>query len=357
MSSPSSPPPSAKKLGAIRRKPVSVSQDSLIRTRRLESDRPLPLLVEPGMEGVNLISWTQSNRPWIEGHLRETGGILFRGWNVTSIDAFEEFTRAAAGAELLDYSYRSTPRSAVSGKIYSSTEYPADQTIPQHNEMAYTRTWPLVISFFCVKAAEVGGETPLADSRRVYQRIDPAIRDEFARRRVLYVRNYGGGLDLPWQNVFQTSDRSEVEAFCGRAGIEWEWRDGDRLRTRQVCQAVARHPATGEMVWFNQAHLFHVSSLDPVTRQRFLAEFREEDLPRNTYYGDGAPIELSTLEEIRRAYDRETVAFPWQEGDIMLLDNMLVTHGRRPFQGTRKVVVGMAQPISDEAAEKTRMDS
>ncbi|HEY7492546.1 MAG TPA: TauD/TfdA family dioxygenase, partial [Candidatus Tectomicrobia bacterium] len=289
-----------------------------------------------------LIAWVQSNREFIETSLRKHGGILFRDWRVQSIAEFEQFSKVAAGEDLLDYSYRSTPRSEVSGKVYSSTEYPADQSIPLHNEMAYARTWPRQILFHCVKAAEQGGETPIADSRKVFARIAPKIRERFMEKQVLYVRNYGGGLDLPWQNVFQTSDKSEVEEFCRHAGIAFEWKDGDRLRTCQVCQAVAQHPQTGETVWFNQAHLFHVSSLAPEVRAQLLAEFAEADLPRNTYYGDGSPIDLAVLEDIRQAYHQEAITFPWQEGDILMLDNMLTAHGRNPFVGSRQVVVTMA---------------
>jgi hypothetical protein len=95
-------------------------------------------------------------------------------------------------------------------------------------------------------------------------------------------------------------------------------------------------------VWFNQAHLFHVSALEPATRTSLLAAVGEKNLPRNVYFGDGSTIPDEQLDMVRRAYDSATTAFPWQAGDVLMLDNRLVAHGRRPFTGDRKVIVAMA---------------
>jgi len=110
-----------------------------------------------------------------------------------------------------------------------------------------------------------------------------------------------------------------------------------------VCQGVATHPVTGEKVWMNQAHLFHVTTQDPEVVEVLLEEFGEESLPRNTYYGDGTPIDGEVFDAIREAYDAEALVFPWETGDVLLLDNMLMAHSRGPFTGARKVVVGMAE--------------
>jgi alpha-ketoglutarate-dependent taurine dioxygenase len=329
---------------------VKLSGASLVSIDTLREGQPLPRVIQPSVRDIDLIDWATGSRDAIEQELLKHGGILFRNWGLRSVDDFERFARAAMGEELLDYTYRSTPRSQVRGKVYTSTEYPPHQSIPLHNEMAYSRAWPLRIAFHCARSAERGGETPIADSRKVFDRIDPAIRERFAKERVMYVRNYGGRVDLPWQDVFQTCDRAEVEGFCHKAGIELEWMGtgGERLRTRQVCQAVAQHPRTGEMVWFNQAHLFHVSSLPQEVQETLRREFDEADLPRNVYYGDGSPIAPETLAEIREAYDKETIVFPWSEGDILLLDNMLAAHGRTPFVGSRSVVVAMAGTVTNE---------
>ncbi len=338
--------PSLKRLVPVERKAMSVSQSTLVQEKPLRPEGSLPLLVEPMVEGVDLTAWVGANHEAIARRLIDHGGILFRGFGIDSLERFEGLAKTYSG-ELLEYTYRSTPRSQVSGNVYSSTEYAADQSIPLHNEMSYSSQWPLKIWFFCMQPAEQMGETPIADSRRVYNAIDPAVRDRFAEKKVMYVRNYGQGLDLPWQNVFQTESREEVEAYCRQADIEFEWKADDGLRTRERCQAVASHPVTGEMVWFNQAHLFHISNLEPHLRQSLLAAFREEDLPRNAYYGDGSPIEESALADIRAAYDREAIVFPWFKGDILMLDNMLVAHGRRPYSGARKVVVAMAEAMTE----------
>jgi alpha-ketoglutarate-dependent taurine dioxygenase len=302
----------------------------------------LPLALAPGSEEEDLISWAMGRRQELTDQLVDHGAILFRGFHAASAEDLERFIRAFCG-EALDYTFRSTPRSEVSGKIYTSTEYPADQSIPMHNEMSYTRRWPRKIWFLSLRLAASGGETPLADSRKVYQQLAPRIRDEFNAKGVMYIRNYGTGLDLSWQDVFQTQERAEVEAYCRGAGIELEWRNGDELRTRQVCQATATHPETGEDLWFNQAHLFHVSSLDPAARQFLLEELGEDGLPRHACYGDGSPIPEDFLRQIREAYDRNQVVFPWRRGDVLMVDNMMIAHGRRPFTGDRKVVVGMAE--------------
>lgn len=309
-------------------------------------DNSLPCVITSSSAGESLADIRMQVADWIEQQLLTTGAVLFRGFKQppaadAAIEAFRHFA-ASFGHPLLNYEFGSTPRSRVSGGVYTSTEYPSHSHIPLHGEQAYTREWPMKIWFFCAHAARCGGETPIADARAVLNRIPAAIRRRFARG-LIYTRNYSEELDLPWQQVFNTDDRSLVEVFCASHDIICEWQPENGLRTRQHCQAVATHPRTGESVWFNQAHLFHISALQPEIRETLVDLYGEENLPRNTYYADGSVIPDEDLAVVRAVLDECKVIFPWHTGDVLMLDNMLTMHAREPFEGPRKVVVAMAE--------------
>ncbi len=315
--------------------------ESSIVTRQLEGLGSLPLVIEPR----DLTNWRRcfdDIKKVVDASLERIGGVLFRGFQISTDQDFQEFAKAF-GSELLTYDYASTPRSQVGGKVYTSTEYPAHQVIPLHNEQAYTLNWPMRIWFCSLKVADEGGGTPIADSRQIYNLIDPEVRIRFEQRKLMYVRNYGNGLDLPWQKAFSTESKSDVERFCNENQIEFEWKGDGELRTHQICQATAFHPRTGEPVWFNQAHLFHVSNLQSHVRETLLSIVGEDNLPRNVYFGDGGVIQESDLDHVRQVMSDCEVKFFWQKGDVMMLDNMLAAHGRGTFKGDRKVVVAMAE--------------
>lgn len=333
-------PPKKLVLGARRAAVAPVEE--LVREEPLAGS-DLPLVLSPAASDVDLFSWAEANRAGLEAKLLRHGALLFRGFGVDDIEGLQRLVVAVCG-DLLEYRERSSPRHELADRVYTSTDYPAEQTIFPHNEHSYAKRFPLKLFFGCVVPAESGGETPVGDTRRIFARIDPEVRERFQEKGWMYVRNFHPGFGLSWRTVFQTDDKGKVEEYCRDAGIDFEWRPGDRLRTRQVRPATAVHPRTGETVWFNHATFFHVSTLAPSIREPLLRDFGADDLPNNTYYGDGSPIEPEVVEHLRQAYLGEMVAFPWQRGDVLLIDNMLTAHARNPFTGPRKIAVAMADP-------------
>lgn len=334
-----------KRIDSVARLRHEVSGDGLVGFGPAPGAERLPLLMRPQLEGVDLRAWAATNRRTIEGLLDTHGAILFRGFELPELSDFTGVVRAMS-SEPLEYHERSSPRTHVAERVYTSTEYPADQPIFLHNENSYAHTFPAKLFFWCALAPVDRGATPIADCRQVFEAIAPEVRERFIRQHVLYVRNFGEHLGLPWQTAFGTSDRALVDGLCREAGYEVQWSGTGALRTRRVGPAVVRHPRTGESTWFNHATFFHVSTLPGPVRDALLAQCGEDELPNNTYYGDGSPIEPPVLDMLREAYHRATVTLPWQNGDVLLLDNMLTAHGREPFTGPRQIRVAMTEPCT-----------
>lgn len=296
-------------------------------------------LAFPLGEHPDPVSWVERNREDLRDHLRHGGFLVLRGLPV-DVAAFERVVHLVGG-DPLAYTERSTPRSAVGGNIYTSTDYPADQPIPMHNENSYSDAWPGTLFFFCDTAPETGGATPIADSAAVLGLIPAPVRERFADG-VVYTRSYRDGLGLSWREAFQTDDHADVERYCAEHGIEGEWTDDDGLRTRHHRPSTRIDPVTGAEVWFNQATLFHLSSVDRDVREALLEICETEaDLPRNAYHGDGSPIRDDDLAAVAAAFDTAAVALPWQPGDVIVVNNLLMAHGRQPYTGSRRILVAM----------------
>src|SRR3954447_9454039 len=333
-----------------RRPGRGMATEEPVRAEAPPAGATLPLVFRPAMDGVDAAEWARTSRERIQAALDQHGGVLLRGFGLAGPEDLERFT-AAVSTGALTYQERSSPRTQVAGRVYTSTDHPPDQRIFLHNEQSYNLTFPLKILFLCVTPAEEGGATPIADVRQVYRLLAPELRRPFEEKGYLYVRNFGTGLGLAWQDAFQTDDRAQAEAYCRENRIEFEWLGGERLRTRQVRRASALHPRTGEPVWFNHATFFHASTLEPKTRDVLLAALPEAELPNQTFYGDGSPIPPEVTDALRDAYARATVRVPWERGDLLLLDNMLAAHARDPFRGARRVLTAMADPFAwDDAA-------
>ncbi|EHR60639.1 TauD/TfdA family dioxygenase [Saccharomonospora cyanea] len=302
----------------------------------------LPHTVTGTPSGPALDTVLSRDRAELRSLLAHHGALLFRGFPVDDIAAFETAVRAFSG-EPLSYQERSSPRHSLKGNVYTSTDYPPDEEIFLHNENSYQAVWPRILYFYCDREPDTLGATPLADIRRVYEEIEPAVRDEFARRGWMVVRNYQPRFGVAWPEVFGTDDRGAVERYCADHGMVPEWVGSDHLRTRAVRNAVYRHPDTGQPVWFNHITFFHHTSLDEDVREGLLAMFGEDDLPTNTYYGDGGRIPDDVVEHLRSCYRRLTRRFDWKHRDVLVVDNMAAAHGREPFTGPRKIAVAMGE--------------
>jgi alpha-ketoglutarate-dependent taurine dioxygenase len=302
-----------------------------------------PIIIEPKSGLSSLVDCVIPNLPEFKQRLIDHGALLFRNFRVADINDFDAFVAELSNRHL-KYLYRSTPRSEVTSLVSTATVYPSKLDIPLHNENSYQRKWPLTIAFCCIEAAVEGGETPIASMRSVSEHVGEELMNKFEQLGVEYVRHYHEGVDLPWQNVFQTESREIVQEYCLDNYITCTWLDSNLLRTSQVAQGVAYHPVTQRKIFFNQAHLFHVSSLGDAQANAMISHFGKDKLPRHARFGNATEISGYELERINEAFRRNVLTFRWQPGDVLLLDNMQYAHGRRPYKGKRSVFAALMDP-------------
>ncbi|HTI07453.1 MAG TPA: TauD/TfdA family dioxygenase [Puia sp.] len=321
----------------VNAKAENVLESAKVEYSFLPGNTAFPLVISPAYTGLILTEWIKKNKDLLKDKLHRHGAILFRGFEVDTVEKFENFINVFDTSPL-EYKQRSSPRYEVAKNIYHSTTYPQDQHINMHSENSYAQHWAMKIIFCCIVPADEQGETPIADNRRVVDYLSPSTRQAFLNKGVRYVRNISGEVGLSWQEVFQTEDREKVEAECAANNMEFSWEDKDRLVLSWNGKAIHNHPDTNEEIWFNHAFFFNKYAY---TEEVLAAFGSDADLPFNTCFGDGSEITKEEIGEIRSAYQKASVIFPWEKGDVLFMDNMLMAHGRNPYKGDRKIIVSM----------------
>jgi alpha-ketoglutarate-dependent taurine dioxygenase len=303
----------------------------------------------PAIDSIeDAVMWLRAHRDDIRQTLTTDGALVVRGLPVASVEDFAA-ARDALMAERVPYREKATPRSQFTDGVFSSTDLPASQPIAQHNENSYTLDFPGLLLFGCLTAPETGGATPVADVRKVLATLPAELVGRFRRRGWTLLRNYTENVGLPWQRAFGSTERAEVEAYCADNRIGYRWDADGSLRTAQLRSAIVRHPATGEEVWFNHVAFWNDLALDEDIREVMIDAYGPVGLPFMTFDGFGEALSEADFATLRGAYEAATVRETWQPGDLMLVDNLLCSHGREPFTGDRRILVAMGDPVSIDA--------
>lgn len=327
-----------------RRGPLVVATESLVEEGPLFPGQSCPWRIRPQRAGVDLAGWLAGNTSHVEHQLAMAGAILFEGFPIHQVEAFEAVANQLIGQVFKDNSEHQ-PITA-NGSVQIPVDYAADQHLLWHNENTFNYHWPTKILFGCDLVAEHGGETPFVDSQAVCKALPADVRNAFLSKGVQYMRTYSQEVGLSWQTVFKTTSRAEVEEKCRQDHFEFRWLAGDRLQTRASRPAAIYHWHTKDLCWINQVLHWHFACLPADTQASIARLFPPDEYPRNCFFGDGSPIPEAYIHEIRKVYQSLEVVYPWAKGNLLLLDNARVAHARKPFQGKRRIWVCMGDLTS-----------
>ncbi len=345
-----------------------------VKTSIMKPEQDFIMKIEATDKSLGLLDWASKNRAFIEEQVLKYSGVLFRNFKSSEED-YGKIVRSLSN-EMMSYIGGYGPsRPKFSDGSYFSTTAKETKRVFQHNEQSYFRRMPTKIFLYSVIAAKKGGETPICSNRVVTKKLNQTLLKTLEEKGILYVRNFIDPFTFEscWKGNFETDDKGKVEEFCRLVGAVAEWRPDGILRTRNVAQGTALHPISGEKLFMCQPQQmswntnrkgilpplpkYSADSWDPEVFEREIVNKPADELVASCYYGDGSILDVMTVHEINDVIEKEKFEFPWQAGDLLYLDNMLASHGRNPFEGDRKVMTALADPISLACPISLRADA
>ena len=296
------------------------------------------------------VGWITRHRAELDRLIARHGGVVLRGFPIATSEDFAAVT-GCFPVFTGGYQGGAAARRPVAKGVYEATQRTGDQHIPIHQEMFYLRDYPPRLAFFARKVAEKGGETTIANMRAITAALPPAIRAKLETQGIQNVRNFAAKTGSSeqdrlmdkrgWDFAFYTDVREEVDAICARRHMRPHWHDDGSLTVFNQEEAFVTHPTTGERIYRSGLHIAHFyrGSYDNTGAA---AELRaSQQFPSGAFLGDGSELDPDQDAELCAVVDRFTYQWPWHNGDVMILDNLLTGHGRNPFEGTRATEVAL----------------
>ena len=308
----------------------------------LLSPKELPITLGAALDGPS--------KTVVSDLINTHGFVVFRGYGIQSDQDFHRFVEGF-GLENFKYagSFPNAVRHNRTDRVFTANEAPPNVEIFLHHEMAQTLTFPGALFFFCEKAAESGGATPICRSDLALKTLETQNPTFIAKLRNVGVKyrnsmpseaNHESGQGRSWKDTLTVNSAHEAEEKLAALGYQFNWLEDGGLSVQTPALAAVDHFGRGKDVFFNQI-------VAAAAGWTVAADDREPRL----CFGDDSPIEHADLADTIKAAYQHTVDLKWQTGDVALLDNLKVMHGRRPFEGSRSVLASLCNPISRPAVE------
>lgn len=320
---------------------VRVEEITLKGQRTDERSSLFPLVLSADHSSLDDgLKWIQQNAETLTRRSSVHGAVLFRGFGLQSDVDFDRFVMAFG---LPNFRYRDSLSNAVrtnrTERVFTANEAPSAVEIRLHHEMAQTPVFPSRLFFFCEQAAVSGGATPLCRSDVLFARIQkamPEFADQCREKGLLYSHvmpadnDAGSGMGRSWKSTWNAETRNEAESRMTSLGYRWQWLDGDCLKVTTPTLPAVKVLDDGREVFFNQLIAAFAGWKDA-----------RNDPSKSITFGDGGALPTESIHRVIEMAEELSFDVAWQTGDVALVDNYVAMHGRRPFEGTRRVLASL----------------
>ena len=286
------------------------------------------------------VSWVSQYQAQVESQLNQSGAVLLRGFGLATDTDFDGVIQAFGWP---NFTYADSLSNAVrrnrTERVFTANEAPPDVSIFLHHEMAQTPIYPSRLFFFCEQPARQGGATPICRSDLLLTRLAAAAPEfvcDCETKGVTYsqtmppVDDLDSGQGRSWRSTLSADEPSAAEAKLRQLGYQWQWQDDGSLSVTTPVLPAVRELADGSRAFFNQLIAAFFGWQDARNQSQ-----------KAICFGDGSAIDGDAMSLAIDLAEELTVELAWQRGDVAIVDNFRVMHGRRPFQGERRVLASL----------------
>jgi alpha-ketoglutarate-dependent taurine dioxygenase len=277
---------------------------------------------------------------------KSEGALLFTGFD-TDVKKFEAFTDRfssdymghTGGGSLRKVINEDGDKTILSvsysfNKDKADFEETAQKVFPLalHSDRSYTKSQPPLMWFYCVNPAAEKGETLLCDGVEFCKEFSDKTREFFKNNNINYIRNYADG---EWQLWADTDSMDDVKRYCKENDLLLTINDDNSITTQSIKRAVVKPRWTDQDAFVNSI-LLVLWQEEAVGTKRSIVRME-----------DGSEIPPDILAEVKAVGDRLTREVKWQPGQIAMVDNTRMLHGRRGFQDrNREIYVRMCKSVA-----------
>jgi alpha-ketoglutarate-dependent taurine dioxygenase len=264
------------------------------------------------------------------GLVREHGAVLFRGFTGDS----PEFRRLAdeLGHRFLNMAVDPRIREIISADGVVASALKGTSALPLHMERAYSPIKPELVMMHMIQPSPTGGESLQCNGANVLAHMSPALVKRFKTKRLKYQHAWE---PQAWQGRYGATPEDVARNFATRPDVVSHSFEGDVLHYTYVCSAIQQSRFGGGDGFMNALESAWDVQHSPVETRR--AVYHHE-----VRWEDDEPVTQELIDEVHEAVVRATEVHTLQPGDMIVLDNYRVMHGRRTFQGPRVMHTIMA---------------
>ncbi|MGF1980208.1 MAG: TauD/TfdA family dioxygenase [Nostoc sp. CmiSLP01] len=271
---------------------------------------------------INNINLLELDKEEIINLFKSSGILLFRGFH-TNADIFKEFSNSLS-TDFINYAGGAFSRRVINGDetLLSVNDFKSE--IKLHGEMYYQQNIPLMLWFFCANPPLKDGETTVCDGREFFNELSSSTKELFRRNNLKFTVTMS---QEDWQKKYQTDDLNKLEEICHNNNTHLQVNADQSVMLQYICPAIIPSRCGKYQVFIN--------SLLP-TKQLS---------PKILNFEDGSEIPDEVMFELNEIAEKITTAISWQKGDILMIDNTRILHGRRAFaDDQRDIYIRLCSP-------------